>query len=81
MESQCPPPSLTHSLSHTNTNIREQVRLYMESQCPMCKKFSTTYIKQMLATKEMRDIVDFRFVPWGNGGESEGVREQVFVCV
>lgn len=49
-----------------------QVRLYMESQCPMCKKFSTTYIKQMLATKEMRDIVDFRFVPWGNGAIMDG---------
>jgi len=38
----------------------------MESQCPACKKFSTTYLKQLLATQEMRDIVDFKFVPWGN---------------
>jgi hypothetical protein len=44
----------------------------MESQCPMCKKLSTTYIKQMLATQEMRDIVDFRFVPWGNGAIMDG---------
>jgi len=48
-------------------NYKVKIRLYMESQCPACKKFSTTYLKQLLATQEMRDIIDFKFVPWGNG--------------
>jgi hypothetical protein len=49
-----------------------KVRLYMESQCPACKKFSTTYLKQMLASKAMREIVDFKFVPWGNALIQDG---------
>ena len=50
-----------------STEYKVKVRLYMESQCPACRKFSTTYLKQLMATPEMRNIIDFKFVPWGNG--------------
>jgi len=64
-------------LKEKTDDSKIKVRLYMESQCPMCKKLSTTYIKQMLATQEMRDVVDFRFVPWGNGAIMDGATKAV----
>ncbi|EKX48049.1 hypothetical protein GUITHDRAFT_106130 [Guillardia theta CCMP2712] len=54
-------------LSSVREDEKVKVRLYMESQCPACKKYSTTYIKQLLETPGVKDIVDFKFVPWGNG--------------
>eukprot|EP00960_Hanusia_phi_P061874 764962-Hanusia_phi.AAC.4 len=54
-------------LSDVPEEEKVKVRLFMESQCPACKKYSTTYIKQLLETPGVKDIVDFKFVPWGNG--------------
>lgn len=44
-----------------------EVRLYMESKCPACKAYSTHFIKKLLETPTVKDFVDFKFVPWGNG--------------
>ena len=41
------------------------VTMYMESECPACRRFSTTYLKQMLDA--VGDVVDLKIVPWGNG--------------
>ena len=52
----------------------------MESECPACKKFSTTYLKELMSDPEMREIMDFRFVPWGNGliSSSDGVQTKFY---
>ena len=44
-----------------------KIRFYMESQCPACRKLSGTYLKQVLEAPGMDAILDFKFVPWGNG--------------
>ena len=43
------------------------LKMYMESECPACRKFSTTYLKEILNAQGMGDIVDFKIVPWGWG--------------
>ena len=43
------------------------VKMYMESKCPACRKFSTTYVKEMLEAKGVGDVVDFEYVAWGWG--------------
>jgi protein-disulfide isomerase len=43
------------------------VKMYMESKCPACRKFSTTYVKEILNAKGVSDIVDFEFISWGWG--------------
>jgi len=57
-----------------------KVRLYMESQCPACKRFSTTYLKQLMSDKDMRNIIDFKFVPWGNAlvSSTDGIDTQYY---
>ena len=37
------------------------------SECPACRKFSTTYVKDMLEAEGVGEIVDFQFVAWGWG--------------
>jgi hypothetical protein len=43
------------------------VKLYMESQCPACRRFSTTYLKDIVEAPGMSDIVDLEYVPFGYG--------------
>ncbi len=43
------------------------LKMYMESECPACRKFSTTYLKEVLNAQGMGDIIDFKIVPWGWG--------------
>lgn len=51
----------------TTTNDKVVLTMYMESECPACRRFSTTIIKEILAAPGVGDIVDFRAVPWGWG--------------
>ena len=43
------------------------VNMFMESECPACRKFSTHVVKEILDAPGVGDIVDFRPVPWGWG--------------
>ena len=43
------------------------VKLYMESQCPACRRFSTTYLKDIVEAPGMSDIMDLEYVPFGYG--------------
>jgi len=52
-------------LSKASPDLKIPVRLYMESRCPSCKAFITTYVQQLLQTPGIKDIVDFKLVPWG----------------
>jgi len=40
------------------------IKMFMESKCPACRQFSTTYVKQILETPGLRDVVDFEYVAW-----------------
>ena len=42
------------------------VVMYMESECPSCRRFSTTYLRQVLQAPGVGDIIDLKIVPWGN---------------
>ena len=42
------------------------VTIYMESECPSCRRFSTTYLKQVLQAPGVGEIIDLKIVPWGN---------------
>lgn len=55
------------SLAQATSSEKVKVRLYMESKCPACKKFTGRYVSQLLEAQGMSNIVDFKFVPWGNG--------------
>jgi len=39
----------------------------MESKCPACKMFTSKYVNKVLHADGMSNIIDFKFVPWGNG--------------
>ena len=43
------------------------ITMFMESECPACRKFSTHVVKEILDAPGVGDIVDFRPVPWGWG--------------
>lgn len=49
------------------TDHKVRVRLYMESKCPACKMFTSQYMNKVLHAEGMSRILDFKFVPWGNG--------------
>ena len=42
------------------------VTIYMESLCPACRKYTTTYLKQVLEAPGVGKIIDLRVVPFGN---------------
>ena len=42
-----------------------KVTMFMESECPGCRWYSTTFLKEVLETPGMDDIVDFHAVSWG----------------
>jgi hypothetical protein len=44
-----------------------QVKVYLESRCPACRRFTTTYLKQVLDAPGVGDIVDLEMVAWGWG--------------
>lgn len=44
-----------------------ELRMFMESKCPGCRHFSTTYLKELMGTPGFTDIVSFQAVPWGWG--------------
>jgi len=52
------------------------IKMYMESKCPACRKFSTTYVKQILQTPGLSDVVDFEYVAWGWGQIQEAPSEK-----
>ena len=43
------------------------VKMYMESECPACRRFSETYLKDIVEAPGMTDIMDLEFVPFGHG--------------
>jgi len=43
------------------------LKMYMESECPACRKFSTTIVKEVLAAEGLGDVIDFEYVAWGWG--------------
>jgi len=51
------------------------VTIYMESQCPAFRKYTTTYLKQVL--QEVGDIVHLRVVPFGNADATSATDEAV----
>ena len=57
-------------------NDKVTVTMYMESECPACRKFSTLVVKEILDAPGVSDIVDFRPVPWGWGVILEAPTEQ-----
>ena len=57
-------------------NDKVTVTMYMESECPACRQFSTLVIKEILDAPGVSDIVDFRPVPWGWGVILEAPTEQ-----
>jgi hypothetical protein len=59
-------PMLMSNGPDVNTD-KVLVKLYMESQCPACRRFSTTYLKDIVEAPGMSDILDLEFVPFGNG--------------
>ena len=52
------------------------LKMYMESECPACRKFSTTYVKEILNAQGVGDVVDFKIVPWGWGVIQESPTEK-----
>ncbi|KAL3944127.1 MAG: hypothetical protein SGBAC_001811 [Bacillariaceae sp.] len=42
------------------------VRFYGEAQCPFCRKFVTEVWKPIWEDLELRDYIDYDFIPWGN---------------
>jgi len=50
--------------------------MFMESECPACRRFSTTIVKQILDAPGVGNIVDFRAVPWGWGTVVEAPTER-----
>lgn len=38
----------------------------MESKCPACKDYSTDFLNKIIQKDGVSDIIDFKFVPWGN---------------
>ena len=51
-----------------NTHTHNPLTYMMpKSECPACRKFSTTYVKDMLEAEGVGDIVDFQYVAWGWG--------------
>ena len=46
-----------------------------QSKCPACRKFSTTYVKQILESPGVGDVVDFQYVSWGWGVIEEAPSE------
>ena len=56
------------SVQHLSTpSDKVALTMYMESECPACRRFSTTIVKQILEAPGVGEIVDFRAVPWGWG--------------
>ncbi|CAJ1968926.1 unnamed protein product [Cylindrotheca closterium] len=42
------------------------VRFYGEAQCPFCRKFVTEVWQPIWEDLELRNYIDYDFVPWGN---------------
>lgn len=42
------------------------VRFYGEAQCPFCRKFVTEVWQPIWEDLELRDYIDYDFIPWGN---------------
>jgi hypothetical protein len=62
--------AVTPMLMSTGPDVNKDkvlVKLYMESQCPACRKFSTTYLKDIVEAPGMSDIMDLEYVPFGYG--------------
>jgi len=51
----------------TTPDDKVVLTMYMESECPACRRFSTTIVKEILAAPGVGEIVDFRAVAWGWG--------------
>lgn len=51
------------------------VTIYMESRCPACRKYTTTYLKQVI--EEVGNIVQLRVVPFGNADATSATDEAV----
>jgi len=60
----------------TTPNNKVVITMYMESECPACRKFSTTLVKEILDAPGVGDIVDFRPIPWGWGSVLEAPTPQ-----
>ena len=50
----------------TTTEKVVKVRFYGESQCPFCRKFVTTSWKLIWDDDELRALIDYDYIPWGN---------------
>ena len=49
------------------------VQMFMEAECPNCKRYTNTYMSHILSAKGVGDIVDFEWVPWGRSKTMEKV--------
>jgi hypothetical protein len=50
----------------SNNNLVVSVRFYGEAQCPYCRKFVTDVWPEIWNDLELRALVDYDFIPWGN---------------
>ena len=48
-----------------NNDKKVLVKMYMESECPACRKFATTYLSDIVNAPGMLDIMDIEFIPFG----------------
>ena len=54
-----------------------QVTIYMESLCPACRKYTTTYLKQVLEAPGVGKIIDLRVVPFGNADATDAANVDI----
>mmetsp|Transcript_21972 Transcript_21972/g.30586 ORF Transcript_21972/g.30586 Transcript_21972/m.30586 type:complete len:276 (-) Transcript_21972:1135-1962(-) len=60
----CYHPVIALAAGATNSNVT--VRFYGEAQCPFCRRFVTEAWPTVWNDPELRAIIDYDFIPWGN---------------
>jgi hypothetical protein len=54
------------SIGFASSKDKVKVRFYGEALCPFCRKFVTEVWQPIWNDLELRDFIDYDFIPWGN---------------
>lgn len=51
------------------------VKMYMESECPLCRHYATRFLPHILNATGLADVVDFEYIAFGLGHIEEQARK------
>jgi len=59
-------PHYSKTYATSTLDSKVNVRFYGEAQCPFCRRFVTEVWPNVWNDPELRELIDYDFIPWGN---------------